>query len=299
MARVVVNRFWSEIFGAPIVSTAENFGKTGSLPSNQPLLDWLASEFRDSRWDVKHMFHIMLTSATYRQSSAVPPGGDLSDPDNRLLGHGPGVRLAAEVIRDQALAASGLLVRTMGGPPVKPYQPEGVWEAVAIDGSSTAVYQQDVGADLYRRSLYTFRKRSAPPPFLQIFDAPSREYTVPQRERTNTPLQSLALMNDVAMLEAARVLAVRILTTGPTDTDGRLDTLGLLLLARPFEAEEHATLTRALDGFLKRYQDSPEAAATLLAVGETKVDATVPAPTQAAWMMLVSSVLNLDEVLTK
>ena len=299
MARVVVNRFWAEVFGAPLVPSADNFGTTGVAPSNRPLLDWLACEFRDSGWNVKQLFRRMLTSATYRQTSAAPDGGDATDPDNRLLGRGPGVRLAAEVIRDQALAASGLLVRRLGGPPVKPYQPAGVWEAVGIDQSNTARYQQDAGDGLYRRSLYTFRKRSAPPPFLQIFDAPSRESTVAQRGRTNTPLQALAATNDVQMLEAARALAMRVLMTGPADTDGRLDAMGGWVLARPFDADERAILKQSLDQFLARYENDAQAAALVLAIGASPVKTTVPAPIQAAWMMIASAVLNLDEALTK
>ena len=192
LARVAANRFWAELFGAGLVSTPDNFGLSGAPPTNQPLLDWLAVELRESGWDVKHLFRLMLTSATYRQAAVHTPAGDTADPANQLLSHGPRFRMDGEMIRDQALAASGLLVSRLGGPPVKPYQPPGLWEAVAIEYSNTANYVPDTGDALYRRSLYTFWKRAAPPATLQIFNAPSRETTVVQRERTNTPLQALA-----------------------------------------------------------------------------------------------------------
>jgi Protein of unknown function (DUF1553)/Protein of unknown function (DUF1549) len=299
MARVAINRFWAELFGIGIVGTPENFGMTGDAPTNQPLLDWLAVEFRESGWDVKHMFRLMLTSATYRQSVTHTPEGDAVDPDNRLLWHGPRFRLDAEVIRDQALAASDLLVRTMGGPPVKPYQPPGLWEAVAIDGSNTATYEQDSGEALFRRSLYTFWKRAAPPASLEIFNAPTRESTVVRRDRASTPLQALVTMNDPQFLEAARHLAVNAILNAGDLVDSRLDYMGLRLLARPLDDAEHLILSSSLETLLTHYEASPDEAASLLAVGVSPVDATIPAPTQAAWMMVASELLMLDEVLMK
>jgi hypothetical protein len=299
MARVVANRFWAEVFGAGIVTTPDNFGVTGAPPSNQALLDWLAVEFRESGWNVKALFRLMLTSATYRQAATHKAAGDKVDPENRLLWRGPRFRMDGELLRDQALAASGLLVRTVGGPPVKPYQPPGLWEAVAMGGSNTATYQQDGGDALYRRSIYTFWKRTAPPPSMQIFNAPTRESTTVQRERSDTPLQALAAMNDPQLLEAARHLAVNALTRSGDDVDAAIDDLGMRVLARPFDVEEHGILRGALDVHLAQYAASPEAAATVLAVGASAVDASIPAPKQAAWMMLATSILNLDEALNK
>jgi hypothetical protein len=298
-ARVAVNRFWSELFGAGIVRTPENFGRTGSTPSNQPLLDWLAVELEDSGWDVKHLLRLLLTSATYRQAATHTPAGDSADPDNTLLWHGPRFRLDAEVIRDQALAASELLVRTEGGPPVKPYQPAGVWESVAIDSSTTAVYTQDEGDALFRRSLYTLWKRAAPPASLQLLNAPSRESTVVQRERTNTPLQALVVLNDPQFLEAARHLGVNALRTCQDDTATGLDFMARRLLARPLDAFERETLTASLRKQLAYFEAHPDRASLLLAVGATPVADDLPAPKQAAWMLIASELLNTDEAVMK
>jgi hypothetical protein len=306
MTRVVVNRFWAEVFGTGLVATADNFGTTGEGPVNQPLLDWLAVELRESGWDVKHLFRLMLTSAAYRQSAAHTAEGDAADPENRLVWHGPRFRLDAEEIRDQALASSGLLVRTMGGPSVKPYQPAGLWEAVAIDYSNTAVFKQDKGDALYRRSVYTFWKRASPPPTLQLFNAPSREQTVVSRDRTNTPLQALATMNDPQFLEAARHLAVNALhacatatTTTTSTTDCRLDHMSRRVLGRRFAADERLVLGKALATFTAHWQAQPADVARILAVGDSAVDGTVDQPEQAAWMMLANVILNLDEALEK
>jgi hypothetical protein len=298
-ARVVINRFWSELFGAGIVRTPENFGRMGAAPTNPALLDWLAVELEESGWDVKHMLRLMLTSATYRQAATHTAAGDDFDPDNKLLWHGPRFRLDAEVIRDQALAASGLLVDTQGGPPVKPYQPEGVWESVAIDTSTTAVYEQDTGDALFRRSLYTFWKRAAPPPTLQLLNAPTRESTVVQRERTNTPLQALAIMNDPQFLEAARHLGVNALRASGGDVTTGLDFMARRLLARTFDALELETLTASLRTQREYYDAHPDAAAQLLAVGATPVADDLPAPEQAAWMLVASELFSTDEAVMK
>ena len=203
-ARVTVNRFWQEAFGTGLVRTTGDFGVTGDAPSHPELLDWLAVEFRQRGWDVKQFFKLMLTSATYRQSAAATPEKREKDPFNRLLSRGPRFRMDAEMVRDNALAASGLLVRTLGGPSVRPYQPEGVWEAVAMIGSNTRDYKADHGEALYRRSMYTFWKRAAPPASLEVLNAPNRETCTVRRERTNTPLQALLTLNDVQFVEAAR-----------------------------------------------------------------------------------------------
>ena len=210
-ARVVVNRFWQEVFGNGLVRTAGDFGVTGELPSHPELLDWLAVEFRESGWDVKRLFRMMVESSTYRQSAATTPEKREKDPHNRLLSRGPRFRMDGEMIRDAALSCGGHLAGTLGGPSVKPYQPEGVWEAVAMPESNTHFYQPDHGDRLYRRSLYTFWKRSAPPAALDVFNAPTRETCTIRRERTNTPLQALVTLNDPQFVEAARALA----QTGP------------------------------------------------------------------------------------
>jgi hypothetical protein len=221
-ARVAVNRMWQEIFGVGLVKTADDFGSQGEPPSHPQLLDWLAVDFRESAWDVKRFYRQALTSAAYRQMALSTPDKLTKDPENRLLSRGPRFRMDAEMLRDYALAASGLLAPQTGGPSVKPYQPEGIWEAVAMDGSNTRFYKPDTGSGLYRRGLYTFWKRSAPPASMDVFNAPTRESCVVRRERTNTPLQALATMNDVQFVEAARVLAESAMVN-TNGFDARLD----------------------------------------------------------------------------
>jgi hypothetical protein len=295
--RVTVNRFWQEVFGTGLVRSSGDFGITGELPSHPELLDWLAVEFRESGWDVKKLFRLMVTSAAYRQSAAAAPEKVAKDRDNRLLSRGPRFRLDAETIRDQALAVSGLLVKQIGGPSVKPYQPEGVWEAVAMIGSNTRDYKQDKGANLYRRSMYWFWKRSAPPASMEIFNAPSRESCTVKRERTNTPLQALVTLNDPQFVEAARVLADRVLELGDDD-DARIDVLARRVLARPLANAEMAVIKESLTGLKEWYRDHPEDAQQLVAVGESQPRAADPA-TLAAWTMLANEVMNLDEFLCK
>ena len=206
-ARVNVNRFWAQVFGQGLVPTAGEFGITGEPPTNPKLLDWLAVEFRESGWNVKALFRLMVTSATYRQSAVATPEKLEKDADNRLLSRGPRFRMHGEMIRDLALRASGLLAAQMGGPSVKPYQPPGIWEVVAMEESNTKIYVPDQGQANYRRSLYTFWKRAAPPPAMETFNAPTREQCAVDRERTNTPLQALVTLNDVQFVEASRRLA--------------------------------------------------------------------------------------------
>jgi hypothetical protein len=298
-ARVTVNRFWQEVFGTGIVRTSEDFGTTGELPSNQELLDWLAVEFRESGWDLKRFFKLLVTSATYRQAAQVTPEKLEKDPDNRLLSRGPRYRLDAEMIRDYALAASGLLVRKLGGPSVRPYQPEGVWEAVAMIGSNTRDYVRDDGTKLYRRSMYTFWKRAAPPASMDIFNAPSREVCTVRRERTNTPLQALVTLNDPQFIEAARHLAQTTLKEGGDKEDGRIDFMARRLLCRPLRAEEVKIVRESLHDLLSHYKARGEDAKKLLSVGEAKVDPALDAATLAALTMLANEMMNLDEVLNK
>src|SRR5579885_124093 len=298
-ARVTVNRFWQEVFGTGIVKTAEDFGSQGQPPSHPELLDWLAVEFRESGWDVKRFFRLLVTSTAYRQSAATTPEKLSKDPDNRLLARGPRFRMDGEMVRDYALAASGLLAPLIGGPSVKPYQPEGVWEAVAMVGSNTRFYHQDSGESLYRRSLYTFWKRAAPPASMEIFNAPTRETCTVRRERTDTPLQALVTMNDPQFVEAARHLAGRAMEAAPQDLDRQIDFLTARLLARSFDEKERDVTRRAYADYLRYYDAHPEDASKLLAVGESPADSALPAAEYAAMTMVANQVMNLDEVLNK
>jgi len=298
-ARVTVNRFWQEVFGTGIVRTAGDFGVSGELPSHPELLDWLAVEFRESGWNVQQLFRLMVTSATYRQAATTTPEKVEKDPKNRWLSRGPRFRMDAEMVRDNALAVSGLLVPKIGGPSVRPYQPDGVWEAVAMIGSNTRDYRADQGENLYRRSMYTFWKRSAPPASMDIFNAPSREICAVSRERTNTPLQALVTLNDPQFVEAARNLAQHVLKGSDTSMGSRLDSLARRLLSRPFRPAEQPVVEASLSQLLAHYQAHPEQAAELLKVGESAVDASQDPVALAAWTMLVNQLMNLDEVLNK
>ena len=299
MARVTVNRFWQQVFGTGLVTTSEDFGAQGDVPSHPELFDYLATEFRDSGWDVKGFFRRLVTSSTYRQAATLTTDKLEQDPDNRLLSRGPRFRMDAEMVRDTALAASGLLVRTIGGPSVKPYQPEGHWERVAMNSSNTARYRRDSGDKLYRRSLYTFWKRAAPPPSMTIFDAGNREHSVVRRERTNTPLQALVTMNDTQFVEASRYLAQRAMREAGDDFDRRLDYVTTRLLSRPFDDSERAVARRTYDGLIDLYRADETAARELVDVGESAHDAALAASESAAWTMLASQLMNLDEALNK
>jgi hypothetical protein len=297
-ARVTVNRYWQEIYGTGIVKTAEDFGSQGELPVNQELLDWMAVEFRESGWDTKKFFRLLLTSATYRQAAIVTPEKLKGDPENRLLSRGPRFRMDGEMVRDYALSASGLLSPQIGGPSVKPYQPDGIWEAVAMDQSNTRIYKRDGGDKLYRRSVYWFWKRSAPPASMDIFNAPTREICTVRRERTDTPLQALVTMNDPQFVEAARHLAERTLQKAANSNE-RFDFLGRVLLSRSFDDREVKVLDAAWRDFLKYYDSNPEDARKLLLVGESKAEASLNPAEVAAMTMVVNQVMNLDEVLVK
>jgi len=293
--RVIVNRLWQEVFGTGLVRTSEDFGIMGEAPSHPELLDWLATEFR-ADWDYQRMLRLLVTSATYRQSAVATPAKIEADPANRLLSRGPRFRMDAEVIRDQALAISGLLVPTIGGPSVKPYQPEGVWEAVGMRESNTKVYVQDHGESLYRRSLYSFWKRMAPPASLELLNAPNREVSCLRRERTNTPMQALVTLNDPQFVEAARVLAERVLQQAPDDP---LAEAGRRTLLRPLSAEELAILAEGHARLLDHYRADEAAAKALVAVGERPPAASLPPAEVAAMTMVCNQLLNLDEVLNK
>lgn len=297
-ARVAVNRFWSEVFGAGLVKTSGDFGVAGEAPSHPELLDWLAVEFRESNWDVKHLFKLMVTSATYRQSNVTTAEMLETDPDNRLFSRGPRFRMDAEMVRDYALAASGLLSSRIGGPSVKPYQPPGVWEAVAMSRSNTRQYKPDTGESLYRRSLYTFWKRSAPPASMEIFNAPNREHCVVVRDRTNTPLQALATLNDTQFVEAARNLAEQAVLKTPL-VDDRLEFMSKRLVARPLARQEMQILKSCLVKFSRHYQSNPKAARELVSAGESRPSENVSSVELAAWTMIANQLMNLDEVLNK
>ncbi len=299
-ARVAVNRLWQMYFGTGLVKTAEDFGSQGEPPSHPELLDWLATEFVRSGWDVRAIERLIATSAAYRQSSRATPELVARDPENRLLARGPRFRLAAEVVRDNALAASGLLNREMGGAGVYPYQPKNVWEDIAYgDVYSAQRYAQSRGADLYRRSMYIFWKRTAPPPSLAAFDAPDREKCLARRARTNTPLQALVLMNDPTYVEAARALAGRVMREAGADPSRRIGAAFRYVVARPPNTREVRLLSDLARAQLAAYKRDPASARALLDVGESKPEPGVDPAELAAWTMVASTILSMDEAITK
>ena len=299
-ARVTINRFWQNVFGTGIVKTAEDFGTQGIPPVHPELLDWLATEFIASEWDVQQMLKLMLTSATYRQSAQITARKLELDADNRLLSRGPRFRLDAETLRDNALAVSGLLYTYIGGPSVKPPQPDGLWAAVGFTGSNTDKFVQDTGPDkVHRRSLYTFWKRTSPPPQMNILDAPSRESCTVRRERTNTPMQALMLMNDPQYFEAARAFAERILNEGGTTSQARIAYAFEIATARLPKSDEAALLLATLEAQTEELAANPEAATELVQVGESASDETLDAVEVAAWTLIANLILNLDEVVNK
>lgn len=298
-ARVTVNRMWQELFGNGFVRTTADFGISGDQPSHQALLDWLAVEFRETGWDMKRMYKMMVMSAAYRQAAITTPEKLAKDAENRLLSRGPRFRMDAEMIRDYALAASGLLSPKIGGPSVRPYQPEGVWEMVGMAESDTRNYKRDSGEQLYRRSLYSFWKRMAPPAAMDIFNAPSREVCTVRRERTNTPLQALATLNDPQFIEAARKLAERSFQHCDGSDADRLNWIALQLLARPLREEERAVVQASLASLKEHYAGAAQDADELLKIGESKVEVKTEPVQLAAYTMVVNQLMNLDEVLNK
>ncbi|MGH9341174.1 MAG: DUF1553 domain-containing protein [Acidobacteriota bacterium] len=298
-ARVTVNRFWQHYFGRGIVGTSEGFGNQGELPTHPELLDWLACEFIESGWDVKHMQRLIVMSATYRQSSSVTLEERREDPENRLLARGPSYRLPAELIRDNALAASGLLVKTIGGPSVKPYQPEGLWEEKNTFSSVLRYYVQDHGDKLYRRSMYTFLRRTSPHPYVSTFDAPSRDFCTVRRQSTNTPLQALTLMNDPQFVEAARVLGARMIKEGGRTPEERITfAYRLLTGSRPDEQVLHH-LKAIFEGELNVFSQNPARSRALLQVGEYPADPSLDSAEQASYSIVANAIMNLDETVTK
>jgi hypothetical protein len=298
-ARVTVNRFWQQLFGTGLVKTSYDFGSQGELPSHPELLDWLAVSFRESGWNVKQLIKLMVASATFRQSSRVTPELVQRDPENRLYARGPRFRLDAEPLRDNALFVSGLINLQMGGRGVNPYQPPNIWEPVGFVGSNTANYRQDNGPALYRRGIYVFFKRTAPPPFMTNFDAPNRESFCTRRDRSNTPLQALQLMNDVQQFEAARALAERLLTEGGPAPADRIAYGYRLVLARRPASEEAAIVQALLEKELARYQQDPAAAGKVIRTGESAPKAGLAEPELAAYTLVANLLLNLDETVTR
>ena len=300
-ARVTVNRFWQEVFGVGIVKTSEDFGIMGEAPSHPELLDWLAVDFRASGWDVKRLFKQMVTSSTYRQAAIATPLKRERDRENRLLSRGPRFRMDAEMLRDYALASGGVLSPKMGGPGARPYNPSGMWDVVGLAEGDTRNYVQDKGENLYRRSVYSFWKRMSPPANLDIFNAPSREVSCVRRERTNTPLQALVTMNDPQFVEAARLLAQSALKSNAkaSGDDKALDFITWRLLSRTLRAGERVIVKASLRAMLAEYASKPEEAKALIGVGESKADGSVAAPKLAAWTMVASQIMNLDEALNK
>ncbi len=298
-ARVAANRMWQELFGTGLVRTAGDFGISGELPSHPALLDWLAVEFREGGWDVRKFMRLVMTSAAYRQSAAVPADKYAKDPPNRWLARGPRFRMDAEMVRDYVLAASGILSQKIGGPSVRPYQPDGIWEAVAMPESNTRNYKRDTGEALYRRSMYTLWKRAAPPASMDIFNAPARETCTLRRERTNTPLQALVTLNDIQFIEAARFLAERTLKDGGATAESRFDFMARRILSRPLAAEELPLVAASYHDLAAYYKGKPDEAKGLLTEGEHKSDPALDPVELAAWTMMANQLLNLDEVLNK
>jgi hypothetical protein len=297
-ARVAVNRYWQMYFGTGIVKTAEDFGSQGDAPSHPELLDWLATEFVRSGWNVKAMQRLIVTSAAYRQASVARPDLSERDPENRLTARGPRVRLSAEMIRDQALLLSGLMSTKMGGPAVRPYQPEGLWEQLsAFPGRK--LFVRSTGEDLWRRSIYSYWKRTVPPPSMTIFDAPTRESCVVRRQMSSTPLQALALLNDEMYIETSRKFAERMMREGGSTVQGRLAWAMRAATSRAATDAEVRILEQGFTRRLTQYRADRAAAEKLLSAGESPRDQKIDVVELAAYTTAASVILNLDEVITR
>lgn len=293
-ARVTINRFWQHYFGIGIVKTSENFGVQGEYPSHPKLLDWLATEFINSGWDVKAMHRLIVTSATYRQSSFSSPELLERDPENRLLAHGPRKRLTPNALRDSVLFTSGLLKEKVGGPSVKPYMPPGIWSSISNDK-----YKQDKGDALYRRSLYTYWRRTVPPPTMMTFNAAARETCIVRSDYTTTPLQALTLMNNITFVEAARHLAERIITQDGLTPAERIANAFRMVTSRKPEPDELAVLVGDLEQYRKDFSEKPADAKTLLTIGEKPNDPQLDPVELAAYTLITNTILNLDEAISE
>jgi hypothetical protein len=298
-ARVTVNRFWQQLFGTGIVKTSYDFGSQGEVPSHPELLDWLARHFQETSWNVKDLMRLMVCSRTFKQDAYWTAQSRQIDPENRLYARGPRFRLDAEQLRDNALFVSGLIELNMGGKGVRPYQPDNIWEPVGFAGSNTQNYRRDSGSALYRRSIYTFYKRTAPPPFMINFDAPNREQTCSMRERSNTPLQALQLMNDVQHVEAARSLAQRMLREGGQTLSERIEFAYQIVLSRSPRLKEVHVVERQWQAHQTRYGQDIEAAQKLISSGESKPDEGLDPGELAAATLVANMILNLDETVTR
>ncbi len=295
--RVFVNRIWQQYFGTAIVKTTDDFGSQGEWPQNQPLLDFLAVSFAQNGGSMKKLNRMIVTSATFRQSSQITKEKLTKDPENRLISRGPRFRMDAEVIRDKALYSGGILVQQLGGRGFKPYQPDGLWEGASDPASSTHIYEQDHGMAIYRRSMYLFWKRTAPPPSMLLLDAPLRDTCVVRRSTTNTPLQALTTENEPAFLEASRTMAQRILSQRSDDA-GRLKFAYELTVARAPKPAESELLMKGLAYYRKKYLADPASAKKLISIGEAPVAKGISASEQASWMIICSTLMNTDEFLT-
>ena len=297
LARVFVNRVWQQHYGTGIVKTSEDFGSQGEWPTNQPLLDYLAVKFQKEGWSVKALNRLIVTSAAFRQSSRITAQKLAKDPENRLISRGPRYRLDAEVIRDKALLSGGLLVEQLGGKGFKPYQPDGIWEGASDPASETHIYVRDHGTSIYRRSMYLFWKRTAPPPAMITLDAPLRDTCIVRRSTTNTPLQALTTENDPAFLEASRTMAQRLLKSAPSD-EKRLKVAYEWAFGREPRPAEMTLFAKALSYYRLKYSQDEVQAKKLLMVGDSPQAKNIPAFEQAAWMLVCSTLMNADEFLT-
>jgi hypothetical protein len=297
-ARVFVNRMWQEFFGRGIVKSAADFGMQGSLPSHPALLDWLAVDFKENGWNIKRLVKQIMMSATYRQSAVIKPAQMKADPENIYLSHAPRLRVQAEVVRDIILSSSGLLNTTIGGPSVKPYQPPGLWELATSGRGLLATYKQDRGDRLYRRGMYTFIKRTVPPPSMMIFDASNRDECEVKRLRTNTPLQALVMMNDPVVLEASLALADQLLTVNST-LEEKLDAGFRKIICRRPEKKEKDMLFSYLKDQQAFFKANPGKAEKIIRVGQYKRNKTNASIDIAAMMMVIQTIYNMEEAITK
>ncbi len=298
-ARVFVNQMWQEIFGRGIVKTSGDFGAQGELPSHPELLDWLAVDFMDHGWDIKRLMKQIVTSATYRQASNIVKENYDKDPENVYLSRAPRLRVPAEIVKDIILESSGLLVKTIGGPSVKPYQPKGLWEAATSGRGVLATYKQDKGESLYRRGMYTFIKLTVPPPNMAIFDASNRDLCEVKRSITSTPLQALMMMNDPTVLEASRVLAQKLTGRTKLSADDKIKTAFHRIICRMPDKKELDILKNYFTDQLQQFKQKKLDAAATINVGEYPYDDKADVNTTAALMKVINTIYNMEEAITK